>query len=142
MIINNCFEDKAEVIANYFYDTSQVDQSEKQIFLDGNTVSYERVNMEFENSNKISAQSLSSQFDFYNAAGEFFGRKNIHEVTANYNRDFNTNGVWEASLNIQINFTTPFKIDFQQWTHFISICRKRCLYADIKINFTYSNVVV
>ena len=142
LILNNCFEDKAEVIANYFYDTSKVSQSEKQIFLNGNPVSYERVEIEFENSNKISAHSLSSQFDFYNAACEFFESKNISEVIVTYNRDFNPNGIWEALLNVQIDFTTLFKIDFQQWTHFISICRTRCLYADIKIKFSYSNAIM
>lgn len=138
LVINNCFEDKAEVMANYYFDTSSISQSKKQIFLDGYPVDFESINIEFENRSKVTASTLSSQFDFYHAACEFFGFNKIQKVFVKHKRDFSPNGIWEASLAIQIIFSKSYNMDFSQWTLFIAICRNRCLYADIEINFSFS----
>jgi hypothetical protein len=135
IVINNSFADKATGYVNFLMDTSEFDNDSKEILYNGNPVKYERIDMEFANSESISANNLSSRYDFYISAKEFFGSKNIVDVTANYKRDFNEAGIWEPTLIIEVTFSKSYDIDYSQWTHFMAICRNRCLYRDIKMIF-------
>ncbi|HNK90788.1 MAG TPA: hypothetical protein PKN63_09525, partial [Chitinophagales bacterium] len=137
LIINNCFEDKAEVYANYLFSTSDISKSEKPLFYKGNEVEYETIQVNLESASKIQIQSLSSKYDFYRAAIEFFGPENIDNADVVYNRDFTQEGIWQPTLNIQLIFNSKFQPDFSQWTYFTAICRSRCLYADVAMNFSY-----
>lgn len=136
IVINNNFADKVTAYINFLMDTSEFDSDSKEILYNGNPIGYELIDLEFENT-CTENNNLSSRYDFYHAAREYFGSKNIVDVAAHYNRDFNEDGVWEPTLFIQVTFLESFHLEYSLWTHFMTICRNRCLYSDIKIIFQH-----